>query len=1072
MIRGHSSTYFRKLRQSLMGARSTSAAHMCLVLAAAWIGTASACADEVAARPVDFNRDVRPILSDKCFFCHGPDAEQRQAGLRLDDRAVATSELESGVTAIVPGKPDESELVYRIESEDEYERMPPLEAKLPPLTTEQKALLRRWVAEGANWEEHWSLVPLKETPVPAVNANDWPQNPIDRFVLAKLESKKLVPAPEADKETLLRRVYFTLTGLPPTPEEVEAFLNDSSPNAYEKVVDRLLASPRYGEHVAVHWLDLARYSDTFGYQVDKDRRVWPWRDWVVKVLNENMPYDQFVTWQLAGDLLPDATDEQVLATTFNRLHPQNAEGGSTEEEFRIEYVADRVETFGLAFLGLTVQCCKCHDHKFDPLPQKEFYQLSDFFDNIDECGLSSYFTDATPTPALLLANEDQKRAIAGEEAKIAAAEEALRDVAFQREQDFEAWLENRATEQDVPGLVARFDFEAVADGKLAASDDEVPPAKTNDANKLVPGKHGNAILLSGDDEVKTEVGNFTRNEPFSMSLWLLTPDVKDRAVVFHRSRAWTDAGSRGYELLIEDGKLKASLIHFWPGNACSVRTLEPIPTGKWLHASVTYDGSSRAEGIKIYLNGQPQDCEVVRDKLTKNVTGGGGDHIAIGARFRDRGFRGGMVDEFQVYDRKLTPVEVAQLYDGATLQELLAKPASELSAEERAALRGFYLSVEDTEYAEALAKLREIREARSKLVDEIPEIMVMRELDEPRPTHLLKRGQYDAPDEEVTADTPDALPPMAEGLPPNRLGLAQWLTDPEHPLTARVAANRFWQLCFGYGLVRTPEDFGSQGEPPTHPELFDWLSKDFIDSGWDLKRLLKQIVMSATFRQSSAAHRLPEEQDPENHLLARGPSRRLPAEAIRDNALYVSGLLVEKQGGPPVVPYEITESFKPRERSTGEDLYRRSLYTFWQQTGPAPVMEVFDAAKRDVCVARRERTSTPLQALVLLNDPQMIECSRKLAERLLHKHGADDAHMLEEMFFWLTSCRPDAQQLAVISRMYEEQLEHFSAHPESAEEYLRIGDAERDRLLAAPRLAASAVVAGALFNYDECVILH
>lgn len=1071
MFCGHSFTRFRKLWQSSMGARLTTAAHVLLGFAVAW-SAAGAWAQDDPNRPIDFNRDIRPILSDKCFHCHGPDAEQRQAGLRLDQREGATSELDSGVTAIVPGKPDESELIYRVESEDEYERMPPADAKLPPLTAEQKELLRRWIAAGANWEEHWSLVPLRDTPLPAVKAQEWVQNPIDQFVLAKLEAKQITPAPEADKETLLRRVYFTLTGLPPTPTEVDAFLADESPDAYEKVVDRLLASPRYGEHVAVHWLDLARYSDTFGYQVDKDRRVWPWRDWVVKALNENLPYDDFITWQLAGDLLPDATDEQILATAFNRLHPQNAEGGSTEEEFRIEYVADRVETFGLAFLGLTVQCAKCHDHKFDPITQKEFYQLSDFFDNIDECGLSSYFTDATPTPALLLTEPGMRDDLTLDAQVIATAEERCRALPATREAEFTKWLDQRTPSAAVAGLVARFDFDSQEEGKFPATNKDVKPARSNDSNKLVPGKHGQAVLLSGDDEVKTEVGNFDRQDPFTVSLRMQTPDVKDRAVVFHRSRAWTDAGSRGYELLVVDGKLQASLIHFWPGNAISVRTPEQIPTGQWLHVTVTYDGSGRAEGLKLFLDGKLQASEVVRDKLTKNITGGGQDHIYLGARYRDRGLRGGMIDELQVFDRQLTALEVAQVFDGQSLNRLLAKPAAELTADERSLLRDFYLATVDPAYAQMARELYNLRTVCNYRVDMIPEIMVMRELAVPRPTYLLKRGQYDAPGEEVFADTLHALPPMPAGQPHNRLGLAHWLTDPNHPLTSRVAVNRFWQLVFGYGLVRTPEDYGSQGEPPTHPELFDWLAKDFIDSGWDLKRFFKQLVMSSTFRQSSVDHSLPTDQDLDNRLLARGPSRRLPAEAIRDNALFVSGLLVEKMGGPPVVPYEITESFKPRERSKGEDLYRRSLYTFWQQTGPAPVMEVFDAAKRDVCVARRERTSTPLQALVLLNDPQMIEASRVLSERLARVHPEDNQQLLRDMFYWLTSRPPDAQQLALIVQMFEEQLEHFAAHPESAAEYLAIGDSPRDKRVAVPRLAALTVVANALFNYDECVILH
>ncbi len=579
---------------------------------------------------VSFSDEVRPILSDKCFKCHGPDEGAREADLRLDLRDDAEYVLS-------PDDPEESELLRRILSDDPDEVMPPPKSKMS-LSAGEIDTLRQWIRQGATYQQHWAFAPIQEVTIPSVDDTDWPQNAIDFFILSRLQRAGLRPAPPASREKLIRRLSFDLTGLPPTIDEIDAFLGDKGPDAYERLVDRLLEKSAYGERMAGDWLDVARYSDTYGYQVDRDRFVWPWRDWVIEAFNENMPYDQFITWQLAGDLLPDATDQQILATTFNRLHPQKVEGGSVPEEFRVEYVADRNHTFATAFLGLTLECCRCHEHKYDPISQTEYYQLFAFFNNIDEAGLYSYFTPSVPTPTLLLADDDAKAKMAEIEQKIAASEAQLHELAEQRDSEFESWLAHRPDKVEVPGQVAHESFEDYQ----------------HDSNQTVPGKSGKAVRLTGDDGIGLKVGNFTRFQPFSVSLWMNTPDVKDRAVVFHRSRAWTDAGSRGYQLLIEDGKLSASLIHFWPGNAIRVRTVEPIPTKQWMHVAVTYDGSSRAAGLRIFVDGRPAECEVVRDNLYKNITGGGGDNITIGERFRDRGFTGGLVDEFRVFERELT----------------------------------------------------------------------------------------------------------------------------------------------------------------------------------------------------------------------------------------------------------------------------------------------------------------------------------------------------------------------------------------------------------------------------------
>jgi len=994
-----------------------------------------------AEEEISFNRDIRPVLSDKCFLCHGPDGENRKADLRLD------IEEEAKDYAIVPGDPDNSEVIERVQTGDPDARMPPADSKLS-LTPEEIKTLRKWVEAGAPWNSHWAFVPPSKAAPPDVANKDWPINHIDRFVLHRLEREKFAPSPMASRERLIRRVTFDLTGLPPTLEEIDAFLADESDDAYQKLVDRLLASPRFGERMAASWLDVARYSDTYGYQVDRDRYVWPWRDWVIKAINDNMPYDRFITEQLAGDLLPDATDDQILATTFNRLHPQKVEGGSTPEEFRIEYVADRTQTFGTAFLGLTFECARCHDHKYDPIEQKEYYQVSAFFDNIDEAGLYSFFTKSVPTPTLRLTNDATKAKFADLDKQIA---DAIARLEARTKGEIPAGEEAKS---EIAGRVAHLDFEGAA---------KAP-------NQSVPGKIGKAVRLTGDDAIGTKVGNFPRWQPFSVALWMNTPDEKDRAVIFHRSRAWTDAASRGYQLLIEDGRLSASLIHFWPGNAIRVRTRDKISTDEWLHVTVTYDGSSQAAGLKIFVNGKPADCEIVRDNLYKNITGGGGDNIAIGERFRDRGFTDGLVDEFQVFDRRLTAIEIAQLHDGESLTKLLAAKREGLNAADQQLLREFLLETTDADYRSQLNALKTLRQQRCQTEDGIAEIMVMQETSEPHPTYFLRRGAYGAREDQVFPETPSVLPPFSEDLPRNRLGLAQWLTAPDHPLTSRVAVNRFWQAIFGRGLVATPEDFGSQGTPPTHPELLDWLAKDLQENGWDIKRLVKQMVTSATYRQASEATPEMLERDPENLLFARAPSYRLSAEMLRDNALAASGLLVDKIGGAPVRPYDLEVSFKPVGRTKGEGLYRRSLYTYWKRTAPAPAMMTLDASKRDVCRMRRERTSSPLQAFVLMNGPQFVEASRMLAQRLIEEHGDATDVIVVDMFRKLIGRQPSEDEQTVLKTLFDKQKTYFAADAKRAEKYLGVGDVPRNTKIDPTQLAALTAVANTLLNFDESVM--
>lgn len=968
-----------------------------------------------AAGKVRFNRDVRPILSDKCFFCHGPDSKKRKAGLRLD---VIEGAVKGG--HIVPGDPGRSTVMERVLSRDPDEQMPPPDSKLGALTPAEGDVLRRWISQGAEYEAHWSFIPV--APEDAASS-------IDEIVTAGLKTRGLALQPEAAPETLIRRLSFDITGLPPGEPEVREFLREwgDAPSqrreaAIGALVDRLLSRPAFGERMAVDWLDVARYADSFGFQVDRDREVWMWRDWVVRAFNQNMPFDQFVTWQLAGDLLPGATDEQVMATAFNRLHQQESEGGSVEEEYRVEHVVDRVQTFATAFLGLTFECARCHDHKYDPVTQRDFYGLFSMFQNIDEAGLYSFFTPSQPTPAMMLLDAPGKEEMAALQARIA---------------DLERRLPQRVSaEPDLSrGEIAHFTFDELKGDKLAdqRNADVKAAATLKGENALKPGKAGQAILFTGDDPVATPVGNFNRHDPFSVSLWLKTPDAKERAVVFHRSRAWTDAASRGYELLIEEGRLKWSLIHFWPGNAISIRAKEPLPLNEWVQVVVTNDGGSRASGLRMYVNGRIAPVEIVRDSLTKNITGGGGDTISLGERFRDRGFKGGMVDEFRVFDR-----DVSRPFEAGT--EAL------------------------------LAELRGARGELTRFVTEVPEIMVMRELPRPKTAYVLTRGEYDKRGEEVGPGTPAALSPFPQGAPRNRLGLARWLTAPGHPLMARVTMNRLWQSLFGRGLVKTAEDFGSQGEKPLYPELLDHLASRFIHGGWDLKAMMREIVTSKVYRQRSIADPATMADDPENQRLARGPRFRLPAEMIRDNALAAAGLLNARMGGKPVYPYETTEGFKPAGPSAGDEVYRRSLYTHWRRTSPPPALVTFDAPRRGVCVAKRERTDSPLQALILLNGEQYVEAARVLGEKLHLEAKGDGARMIHAGFMRCLSRAPDAREMDILTRLFREQLAHFKSAPQEAKALLSVGRSPRNQAIPPHEAAAATVLAQALMNHDECVV--
>ncbi len=1096
------------------------------------------------AESVDFQRDIRPILSDKCFPCHGPDQAQRQADLRLD---VRESLLESG--AALPGDPEKSELVRRIRSHDADETMPPPSSNLA-LTDRQIRHLESWIADGMPYSRHWAFIPPCRPPMPDalwVREDRDAANPVDAFVRARLRDEALGPAAPACRATLIRRLTFDLTGLPPTVEHVDAFLADPSPDAIHRLVDRLLASPAYGEHLARQWLDVARYADTHGYQADRFRPAWPWRDWVIDAFNANRPFDEFATWQLAGDLLAEASAmddspagpdcfvpivprqqrQQLLATAFQRLHPQNAEGGIVGEEFRVEYVADRTQTFGTALLGVTLRCARCHEHKFDPISQKDFYQLFSFFNNVPEAGQVTWHKPDAAGPTVLLPTDSEESAIKAAIGRVRDAERALRDRRAEGQDAFRTWLGQHGagpaagTDEPVdphitslPGLTAYYPLDdpdptsmrdAATSGISGQVVDVVTDKPAGRAPRTAAGVRGQAIVLTGDDALAfgtsegAAVGRFGRSQPFSVGMWVWIPPSLDEGVVFHTNRGGVLYGFKGYQVSVERGLLDVRITHSFPANALHLVSCAPVPRQRWVHLVLAYDGSSRAAGVQLYLDGRSIDLNVQRDRLFKEIVfpseGSGADrkptiatYLKVGARFRSQGLPGGRVDEIAVFDRRLSDLEIdhwcratgpprdAGDPAGPTrLQELLARSFDSLSDAEREQLFAHYLARHDPIYRERLDQLQAVRTELAELVEPVLEVMVMEEGVTGRKAHVLKRGAYDAPLDEVSRDTPKSILPFPGGLPRNRLGLARWLFLPQHPLTARVAVNRYWQLLFGQGLVRTPEDFGSQGQRPTHPELLDWLAIRFQQTGWDVKKLVRLLATSATYGQSSDADAARTALDPENALLARGPSGRLSAEQIRDNVLAASGLLVHKLGGPSIKPYQpeglwsVNSMSQPYDQDHGAALYRRSLYTFWKRTNPPPSMNTFDAPDRSYCVVRREKTTTPLQALELLNDTQRVEAARAMAEALMRRHR-DDLRARWTRGFRLTASRhPERAELDLLEQLYREQREYFSGHPDRARAFLSVGEYRADPQLPAVDVAATTVVTLALLNLPDAV---
>jgi mono/diheme cytochrome c family protein len=1021
---------------------------------------------------VEYNRDIRPILSENCFSCHGADSASRKAGLRLDEPQFSTNKLESGAMAIVAGRPDKSEIIRRINLSDD-DQMPPTKVN-KVLKPEQKALLKKWIAAGAVYEPHWSFVPPVKAALPKVKNSRWVKNSVDNFILARLEREKLSPNSEADKRTLLRRVTLDLTGLPPTPEEVEKFIADQSPDAYEKVVDRLLASPRWGEHRGRYWLDAARYGDTHGIHFDNFREMWTYRDWVIKAFNTNMPFDEFTIENLAGDLLPNATRDQKVGSGFNRCNITTAEGGSIDEEVLVSYARDRTETTSQVWLGLTTGCAVCHDHKYDPISQKDFYSLSAFFNNTTQKAMDGNIKD-TPPVMVIVKPEDEAR-WAALPAVQAANEEKMNDRKKTARPDFDRWLMN-------PDFTA---FDAIIQTNLlfhAALDDgetNLLKVTVKDSERIISlntnatARGGivaeNALIIGGIDAPRfDDVGDFERTNAFSYTAWVWRATDSNGSLFARMSEP--DSKHPGWDLFLEGGKPVLHMVHAWPEDALKVAAKEQLSKERWYHIAVTYDGKSKAKGVKIYVDGIMQEVAVEKDVLKNSIRTK--SPFTLFARDGGTEVTGTGLQDVRVYGRVLTLAEVRAVANVPRLKLIASKPAAKRSANEVDEVYPTWLASSDVPFQELVA-------IKNALVNETDEIKkrgtvahVMQEKTTAPEAYILFRGAYDQRRDRVTPATPASLPPMLPDEPRNRLGFAKWLLRPENPLTARVTVNRFWQELFGIGLVKTAGDFGVAGEQPSHPELLDWLAVDFREHGWDVKWIFKLMVMSATYRQSAVCSPEKIEKDPQNRLLVRGPRFRMDGEMVRDYALAASGLLVEKIGGPSTKPYQppgIWDVVGMAEGNTriyiqdhGDNLYRRSVYTFWKRQGPPASMEIFNAPSREVCTVKRERTDTPLQALVTLNDPQFVEAARILAQQSLAKK----ADAVDFMADRLLARKLTAKEKKIIAASAKDLLSHYQTAPSDAEKLLAVGETKSDAAFDKPTLAAYTMVANELMNLDE-----
>ena len=1000
---------------------------------------------------IEFNRDIRPILSDNCYACHGPDSGKRKAGLRFDLKDGAVAKLKSGNVAIVPGHPEQSALVERITTSDLDDRMPPLKTD-KKLTAEQIALLTRWIKDGAAWQPHWSFIKPERPALPTVKNSRWVRNPIDSFILARLDKEGLRPSPEADKPTLIRRVTFDLTGLPPTPEEVDEFLADQNGDAYERLVERLLKSTRFGEHEARYWLDAVRYGDTHGLHLDNERSHWAYRDWVVSAFNRNLPFDEFTVEQIAGDLLPNPTQEQKIASGYNRCNVSTSEGGAIDEEFYVRYAVDRTETTSILWMGLTVGCAVCHDHKFDPVSQKEFYQMYAFFNNMNEKAMDG--NALLPPPMMRLPNSDQAKELAEMNDSIAPVEAQIRSevakIDYKEpkrppastnrqdfvwvEDDFPAGAKHSVNEGNAP--LRWVEGEQAFSGKraLARTDKGLAQDIITEASR--------PLLVGTNDKMFAYVRIDSNDPPKSIMLQYFTTEWLHRA-------NWGDEDAIPYG---EKGTSQKVL-------------MGPLPkAGEWVRLEVDAAKMGLMKGAKITGIAFTQFGGTVSWDKTGIFTATGQEDLTPISQL--------------AWERSEAAKEQSEV--PRDVREAIKTKATARTAEQKKRIHEYYIAYiyapARSSFEPLTKQIAEIRKQRDDLENKLNATLISQEMEKPREAFMLKRGEYDHRTDQVERAVPAVLPPLPSSPTTNRLDFARWLVSPEHPLTSRVIVNRFWQQFFGTGLVKTSGDFGAQGEWPSHPELLDWLASEFMQSGWDVKHMLRLMVTSATYRQSSVLTPEVAQRDPQNRLLARGARFRLDAEEIRDNALYVSGLMVETMGGRSVKPYQppgiweavgYTASNTAKfTRDRGDALYRRSLYTFWKRTAPPPYFTTFDAPSREKYCVRRECTDTPLQALVVMNDPAYVEAARHLGERMIY-HCENERDRLDFGFRLVTARHPSVRERDVLVRTLKQYGAKYRADEAAAQKLLSVGESPMNEDLSQSELAAYTMVASLLLNLDE-----
>jgi mono/diheme cytochrome c family protein len=1038
-------------------------------------GTASAEATVSSESAIVYNRDVRPILADHCFACHGPDSASRQADLRLDRRDDAMAS-----TAFVAGDPGKSELIRRIElPEDDELAMPPASGH-KRLTNEQKQTLVQWIAQGAQYQPHWSFIAPTRPELPAVSNLEWVRNPIDQFILAELDKSNLKPAVEADRRTLARRASLDLTGLPPTVEQVESFVADPSPDAYERFVDSLLESKRYGEHRGRYWLDYARFGDTHGIHFDNYREMWSYRDWVIDAFNRNLPFDQFTIEQLAGDLLPQPSLDQMVATGFNRCNITTNEGGVIAEEYKVLYARDRTETTSLVWMALTTGCAVCHDHKFDPISQTEFYQLSAFFNNTTQPVMDGNVPNTPPVISVPLF-EDRERFIEVQTA-VKNAQQQLNEIRTNERQRFDAGSDLISSDEIADT--------ATSDGLILHGllGEGAGPASTLMINgkprirvaqtplKWGEGHSAPAALEIAPDSVLNigqAASDLEFDRAFSYGAWIHPKAGNVGGAVFAKMNENNDY--RGFDLWLEGNRVGAHIIHKWPDNAVKVVTKNPLAANQWHHVFITYNGSGNDDGLQIYINGVLQgDRTVTAKSLTATIRND--VPMLVGARSNGSSPSNVLVNDIRLYERLLTPGEVAQIATASRIAYLAARPAAARLPQQNDELFAWWLNLNSTAYSEAVALLATLNQEESAIRSRGTIAHVMTEQTEEAEAFVLARGEYDQRGQRVTPSVPAVFPSMPDDLPKNRMGLAKWLLRDDHPLTARVTVNRFWQEVFGVGLVASSGDFGITGELPSHPELLDWLAVDFRESGWDVKRLLRMIVTSSAYRQSAQTDEQKLAIDRDNRLLSRGPRFRMDAEMIRDYTLQASGLLSAKIGGPSVKPYQpegVWEAVAMRgsntrdyRRDQGESLYRRSLYTFWKRSAPPASMDIFNAPSREVCTIRRDRTNTPLQALATLNDPQAIEAARNLAAIAIKSSSEPDVRV--DLIAKRVLARSfDAPELEIIKDSIASLSQYFQDNPDAAIELIKVGDSPVPADIATSELATYTMLANQVMNLDE-----